>query len=33
VSAAPKLATAMGYDIDRAIEYLSGNEGEAAGLP
>ena len=33
VSAAPQLASAMGYDIDRAIEYLSGNEGEATGLP
>jgi 4-carboxymuconolactone decarboxylase len=33
VSAAPHLASAMGYDIDRAIEYLSGNDGEANGLP
>jgi alkylhydroperoxidase/carboxymuconolactone decarboxylase family protein YurZ len=33
VSAAPQLASAMGYDIDRAIEYLSGNESEAPGLP
>ena len=32
VSAAPKLASAMGYDIDRAIEYLSGNDSEATGL-
>jgi hypothetical protein len=33
VSAAPQLAVAMGYDIDRAIEYLSGNDSEATGLP
>ena len=33
VSAAPQLASAMGYDIDRAIEYLSGNDSEATGLP
>jgi 4-carboxymuconolactone decarboxylase len=33
VSAAPHLASAMGYDIDRALEYLSRNESEATGLP
>jgi hypothetical protein len=33
VSAAPKLASAMGYDIDRAIEYLSGDDSEATGSP
>jgi alkylhydroperoxidase/carboxymuconolactone decarboxylase family protein YurZ len=33
VSAAPHLASAMGYDIDRALEYLSGNESETTGLP
>jgi len=33
VSAAPQLASAMGYDIDRAIEYLSGNDSDATGLP
>ena len=33
VSAAPQLASAMGYDIDRAIEYLSGNESDATGPP
>jgi 4-carboxymuconolactone decarboxylase len=33
VSAAPLLASAMGFDIDRAIEYLSENESEATGLP
>jgi 4-carboxymuconolactone decarboxylase len=29
VSAAPRLAAAMGYDIDRAIEYLVENDPEA----
>ena len=33
VSAAPHVASAMGYDIDRALEYLSGNESETTGLP
>ena len=33
VSAAPHIASAMGYDIDRALEYLSGNERETTGLP
>jgi len=33
VSAAPRLAAAMGYDIDRAIEYLLANDPEATGEP
>jgi 4-carboxymuconolactone decarboxylase len=31
VSAAPRLASAMGYDIERAIEYLIVNDPEATG--
>jgi len=31
VSAAPRLAAAMGYDIDRAIEYLVVNDPESTG--
>jgi alkylhydroperoxidase/carboxymuconolactone decarboxylase family protein YurZ len=31
VSAAPRLAAAMGYDIDRAIEYLMVNDPEVTG--
>jgi hypothetical protein len=31
VSAAPKLANAMGFDVDRAIEYLTANPTEATG--
>ena len=33
VTAAPRLAAAMGYDIDRAIEYLTANGTEATGSP
>jgi 4-carboxymuconolactone decarboxylase len=33
VSAAPHLASAMGYDIDRALEYLSGTQSETTGSP
>ena len=33
VSAAPKLASAMGFDVDRAIEYLTTNVTEATGSP
>ena len=33
VSAAPKLASAMGFDVDRAIEYLTTNATEATGSP
>jgi alkylhydroperoxidase/carboxymuconolactone decarboxylase family protein YurZ len=33
VSAAPKLASAMGYDVDRAMEYLATNGTEAVGSP
>jgi 4-carboxymuconolactone decarboxylase len=33
VSAAPKLASAMGFDVDRAIEYLNTNAAEATGSP
>ena len=31
VSAAPKLASAMGFDVDRAIEYLTTNGTDATG--
>ena len=33
VSAAPKLASAMGFDIDRAIEYLTPNGTDGTGSP
>ena len=33
VSAAPKLASAMGFDVDRAMEYLMTNRTEATGSP
>ena len=33
VTAAPRLAAAMGYDIDRAIEYLTTNGTDATGSP
>jgi hypothetical protein len=33
VSAAPKLASAMGFDVDRAMEYLTTNGTEATGSP
>ena len=33
VSAAPKLASAMGFDVDRAMEYLTANRTEATGSP
>jgi len=33
VSAAPKLASAMGFDVDRAIEYLTTNGTDATGSP
>lgn len=33
VSAAPKLASAMGFDVDRAMEYLTTNRTEATGSP
>jgi 4-carboxymuconolactone decarboxylase len=33
VSAAPKLASAMGFDVDRAIEYLTINATEVTGSP
>jgi 4-carboxymuconolactone decarboxylase len=33
VSAAPKLASAMGFDVDRAIEYLTTNATEATSSP
>lgn len=31
VSAAPRLASAMGFDVDRAMEYLTANGTEATG--
>jgi 4-carboxymuconolactone decarboxylase len=31
VSAAPRLASAMGFDVDRAMEYLTTNGTEATG--
>lgn len=33
VAAAPKLATAMGFDVDRAIEYLNDDGVETTGSP
>jgi len=33
VSAAPKLASAMGFDVDRAMEYLDDDGTEAVGSP
>ena len=33
VSAAPKLASAMGFDVDRAIEYLTPNGTDGTGSP
>jgi 4-carboxymuconolactone decarboxylase len=33
VSAAPKLASAMGFDVDRAIEYLTTNGTDGTGSP
>lgn len=33
VAAAPKLASAMGFDVDRAMEYLMTNRTEATGSP
>jgi alkylhydroperoxidase/carboxymuconolactone decarboxylase family protein YurZ len=33
VSAAPKLASAMGFDVDRAMEYLTTTATEATGSP
>jgi 4-carboxymuconolactone decarboxylase len=33
VSAAPKLASAMGFDVDRAIEYLGDDGTETPGSP
>jgi 4-carboxymuconolactone decarboxylase len=33
VSAAPKLASAMGFDVDRAIEHLTTNGSDAPGSP
>jgi alkylhydroperoxidase/carboxymuconolactone decarboxylase family protein YurZ len=33
VTAAPRLAAAMGYDVDRAIEYLTTNGTDGTGSP
>jgi 4-carboxymuconolactone decarboxylase len=33
VAAAPKLATAMGFDVDHAMEYLNDDGAETTGSP